>query len=476
MQVLIRGCRCIEIDVHNGDPVEVQSPGLEPTSPTKSEHKKHNSITGSTISSKAATLFEMVDDKLSLTKSKFGSVKDKDRAKNKDKAKEQEKLPTATIKEGEEMKSNSLVPTAPLERPASLRSTRSGEPLVLHGWTLTAPVGFRAVCKSIRESAFVSSDLPVIASLEVHADLEQQEQMVKIMREEWAGLLIDEAHPECNPDERLPRLEELKGKILIKVKKAIADTQVPTLAPIRTKSDDTSSSEDDKPQPKKKVKICENLGNLGIYTHSEHFSSFSAPSAKKPPHVFSIGENDIIDLHKKQKAEMMAHNRDYFMRAYPSGLRIDSSNLDPSVFWRKGIQMVAMNWQELDEGMMLNEGMFAGEHGWVLKPPGYRSDPAEPIEWKTLDLKITVLAAQHIPMEEGQTAKGFHPYVKCEIHVETGEETLDGGKQKEGEYKAKTTYGTTDHPDFGPQGQTLLFPTIEKVVEELTFIRLVLST
>ena len=142
---------------------------------------------------------------MTITKSKFGSIKDKDRAKHKEKAKDKERAQEGTIKEGEEVKkSNSLVPTMPLEKTASLRSNKSGEPLVLHGWTLTAPVGFRAVCKSIREAAFVSSDLPIIASLEVHADLDQQEVMVQIMKEEWAGLLIDEAHPECNPEERLP--------------------------------------------------------------------------------------------------------------------------------------------------------------------------------------------------------------------------------------------------------------------------------
>jgi phosphatidylinositol phospholipase C delta len=311
--------------------------------------------------------------------------------------------------------------------------------------------------------------------------MDQQEIMVQIMKEEWAGLLIDTAHPECDPEKRLPRLEELLGKILVKVKKAVADTQPPEsstdLSAVPTRSDEASVHEDGKtgeakPKKKKKVKICENLGNLGIYTHSEHFGGFEAAAASKPSHIFSISEKDIIELHKTKKVEMMKHNRDYFMRAYPAAIRIDSSNLDPSVFWRKGVQMVALNWQEIDEGMMLNEGMFHGEHGWVLKPSGFRSDDEAPPEWKTLErLYITVYAAQHLPMEEGQDEKGFHPYVKCELHVETGEDDYDGGKQKEGEYKAKIGDMTTDHPDWGVNGQILKFENIEKVVEELTFVR-----
>jgi hypothetical protein len=322
-------------------------------------------------------------------------------------------------------------------------------------------------------------------SLEVHADLEQQEVMVDIMKEEWKGLLIDEAHEACNPEERLPRLEELQNKILIKVKKAAAEKQDSgsgaTLMPIPSRNDGgdsgQSGSDDERGSTKKKVKICESLSNLGIYTHSEHFVSFEAKSAKKPPHVFSIGESQIMDLHETKRSEMFSHNRDFFMRAYPAGFRIDSSNLDPSGFWRKGVQMVALNWQKLDEGMMLNEAMFTGEQGWVLKPPGFRSDPSEHIEYKTLDLKITVYAGQHIPIPPGQTERGFHPYVRCELHVEKPEEVtgepLDA-RAKEVEYKQKTLYSKGDHPDFGGEGVLLSFPQITMVVEQLSFVRYVL--
>jgi phosphatidylinositol phospholipase C, delta len=87
------------------------------------------------------------------------------------------------------------------------------EPRVLHGWTLTSEVPFRDVCRTVRETAFLTTNLPIIVSLEVHADLEQQETMVQIMKEEWKGLLIDEAHETCNPEERLPKLNELFNKV-----------------------------------------------------------------------------------------------------------------------------------------------------------------------------------------------------------------------------------------------------------------------
>ncbi|TVY21509.1 Phosphoinositide phospholipase C-gamma-1 [Lachnellula arida] len=465
--VLIRECRCIEIDVHNGEPADSSRSVSVSPSNFESNHKRH--LSGSTLSSRAAAALEKAEEKYDETKSKIMS-KSKHFGKDKDIAETEERGRTTTR--------DTLTIENPHERPASLRSLRNGEPLVLHGWTLTTPVGFRAVCQSIRETAFEKSPYPIIVSLEVHADLEQQEIMVDIMKEEWKGLLIDEANEACNPDERLPKLEELLNKILIKVKKAAADKPDPvsgaTLVPNPSQNDGDSGSDDERSSTKKKVKICESLSNLGIYTHSEHFVSFEAKSAKLPPHVFSIGESQILELHENKQAEMFLHNRDFFMRAYPAGFRIDSSNLDPSGFWRKGVQMVALNWQKLDEGMMLNEGMFTGEQGWVLKPPGYRSDPSEHIEYKTLDLKITVYAGQHVPMPPGHAEHGFHPYVKCELHVEKPAEGAGDAvdsRGKEMEYKQKTSYCKGDHPNFGGDGVVMSFPQITSVVEQLSFVR-----
>lgn len=136
---------------------------------------------------------------------------------------------------------------------------------------------------------------------------------------------------------------------------------------------------------------------------------------------------------------------------------------------------------------MLNEGMFAGTGGWVLKPPGYRNEncsqrdtitsvgQATAVAHKTLDLIITVFAAQDIPLPDSDDKPdGLRPYVKCELHVETSEERtgepIKGkGRVKEGEYKRKTKSRKTTHPDF--KGETLEFIGVPGVVEELTFLR-----
>jgi phosphatidylinositol phospholipase C delta len=59
-------------------------------------------------------------------------------------------------------------------------------------------------------------------------------------------------------------------------------------------------------------------------------------------------------------------------RVYPKGLRITSSNLRPHIFWGAGSHVVALNWQTYDSGMQINEAMFVGTPGWVMKPDWMR--------------------------------------------------------------------------------------------------------
>jgi hypothetical protein len=39
------------------------------------------------------------------------------------------------------------------------------------------------------------------------------------------------------------------------------------------------------------------------------------------------------------------HTEKQLMRSYPAGMRIDSSNFNPVLFWAFGLQMVALNYQ-----------------------------------------------------------------------------------------------------------------------------------
>ena len=125
----------------------------------------------------------------------------------------------------------------------------------------------------------------MIVSLEVHASLEQQAVMVEIMREVWQGVLLDE--PTCSESERQPSPDELRRKILVKVKaasKAPARTTNDAAGaersydPDDTSSSSSSSSDGGVARPKsKKSKMLEALSALGVYTQAYHFSSFDQP-------------------------------------------------------------------------------------------------------------------------------------------------------------------------------------------------------
>ncbi|KAL3193090.1 hypothetical protein MRX96_058588 [Rhipicephalus microplus] len=64
------------------------------------------------------------------------------------------------------------------------------------------------------------------------------------------------------------------------------------------------------------------------------------------------------------------HCENQLMRTYPAGMRIDSSNFNPVTFWAFGLQMVALNYQTEDTGLHINTAMFEqnGSCGYVLKP------------------------------------------------------------------------------------------------------------
>ncbi|KAJ4305866.1 hypothetical protein N0V90_001399 [Kalmusia sp. IMI 367209] len=234
-----------------------------------------------------------------------------------------------------------------------------GRPIVTHGRTFTKPITFHDAIKVIDKYAFVESEYPLILSLEVHCSPDQQHIMVKTMVDEFGDKLVVQP---LKDDYQLPSPEELKGRILIKVKgppeeldaKALRqelsarkrersfsspwsrpvllnDTIIPdsplissphSLSPPerngvlwaspRTSATSTTSADDsdsphataaedrDKRKPKKSKtsNITETLGRLGVYTRGIKFSDFDAAEAETPNHVISFNERMFDKLTK----------------------------------------------------------------------------------------------------------------------------------------------------------------------------------
>ncbi|EZG03058.1 hypothetical protein H106_06574 [Trichophyton rubrum CBS 735.88] len=428
--VLLGGCRCLEIDVWDGVP---DSSSSESEDNPEDGHKKMHKKRHEKAQKESAGLFS-----LSSLSDRF------------------DKLSTRSTPDA-----------VPAKAPAT-DATRC-EPRVFHGHTLTKEVTFRDVCYTIRDNAFVTSDLPVIVSLEVHASHEQQEVMVDIITEAWEGLLV-ELTPEmdaqiANGDlNHLSNPGSLRNKILIKVKWVSPDKDdtPPAEGSIEVVDLQTVGGDGDGAQNKfvagststktKPQKIIQSLSRLGIFTRGYTFHNFSQPEAKIPHHIFSLSEAAVKAAHEKERQALFDHNKEFMMRTYPSGMRVDSSNLDPSFAWRQGIQVAALNWQRYDKGMMLNKGMFAGSGGWVLKPSEYRgsaarssstsSSPQEQMAAavndggpngvqastsvrRKVNLSIEIYAGQNIMAGDGKSNhKSFHPYVACHLHVERPKDSI----------------------------------------------------
>ncbi|KAM5436924.1 hypothetical protein McanMca71_002042 [Microsporum canis] len=476
--VLLGGCRCLEIDVWDG---ELDSSSSESGDPSDDDHKRVHKKSHGKFRKEGVGRFS-----LSSLSGRFDKL------------------------------SNWSTPDAAPARVAAADAIRP-EPRVFHGHTLTKEVTFRDVCYTIRDNAFVTSDLPVIVSLEVHASHEQQEVMVEIMTEAWKGLLV-EFTPEMDALlakgdlSHLSSPASLKNKILIKVKwiSPTNEGTPPAEGSIEVVDFRTVGNEDraqDKvragsmPTKTKPQKIIQSLSRLGIFTRGYTFNNFSQPEAKIPHHIFSLSEAAVKAAHEKERQALFDHNKEFMMRTYPSGMRVDSSNLDPSFAWRQGIQVVALNWQSCDKGMMLNKGMFAGSGGWVLKPPEYRgstgcssstsSSRQDQVATavnegcrkgvqvsmsvrRRVTLSIEIYAGQNIMAGDGKSnPKSFHPYVACHLHVERPKDSIHATSKdydsSDPNYKCQTKSCSGADPDFG--GQILQFPSAPGILEELSFVR-----
>ncbi|KAF1939705.1 1-phosphatidylinositol-4,5-bisphosphate phosphodiesteras-like protein 1 [Clathrospora elynae] len=371
-------------------------------------------------------------------------------------------------------------------------------PVVMHGRTLTKSILFQDTIKVINKYAFTESPYPVILSLEVHCSPTQQAAMVRIMVAEFGEKLV--LQPLDFESQTLPTPEELKHRVLIKVKAApgedldtralvaelstrrqrsfsspwsrpvllndniipnspllssppsmsppershsfwatprTSNNTLPTSALVSSAEDSDSpnatpaeASEDRrKPKKNKTSNITKELGSLGVYTRGVKFTDFASIDANTFNHVYSINERAFEKFTKpgaREKHLLEEHNMRCLMRVYPHAFRINSSNFDPLKFWRRGVQMVALNWQTYDLGQQLNEAMFAGGEdrtGYVLKPAALRLESQTPVVGyrkapkKEVKFTVQIISAQQLPRPRGLGQEAnINPYVEFEMY------------------------------------------------------------
>ncbi|GAA5862371.1 hypothetical protein JCM3774_002495 [Rhodotorula dairenensis] len=120
----------------------------------------------------------------------------------------------------------------------------NGEPAVTHGHTLTSKIPVRTVLQAIAQYAFLASPYPVILSVEVHCELQQQEKLVNILHETLGDRLVSKRLDEMEADgelNKLPSPAQLKGRFLLKAKNKFLAAGEGSIPVAVSPSDDSSS-------------------------------------------------------------------------------------------------------------------------------------------------------------------------------------------------------------------------------------------
>ncbi|XP_051500237.1 1-phosphatidylinositol 4,5-bisphosphate phosphodiesterase beta-4-like isoform X2 [Myxocyprinus asiaticus] len=343
------------------------------------------------------------------------------------------------------------------------------EPIITHGKAMCTDILFKDVIQAIKETAFVTSEYPVILSFENHCSKVQQYKMAKYCEEIFGDLLLK--HPlEGFPIEAgqpLPSPNDLKRKILIKnkrlkpeveqkqlesfkkhmeagemsiqtgedendedldsavdskdlnsdlkinnslsvsedpseadhqdnsIRKKITDDDVTDISEVTEITDATDISEaSDLDNKKKGVESAEDadaeqqliasykyegattnihpyLSAMVNYAQPVKFQGFEVAQERNIHHnMSSFNESVGLGYLKTNAIEFVNYNKRQMSRIYPKGGRVDSSNYMPQIFWNAGCQMVSLNFQTPDLGMQLNQGKFEynGACGYLLKP------------------------------------------------------------------------------------------------------------
>ncbi|KAJ8598383.1 hypothetical protein CTAYLR_002988 [Chrysophaeum taylorii] len=217
---------------------------------------------------------------------------------------------------------------------------------VTHGGTLTSKARFKDFVKTIRDNAFVASDLPVILTLENHCSREGQVLIAQILHKYLRGSLYV-------PDGKVATPNGMRNRVLVRDK--IRETE--------EEEEDVESEE---------VRPVERLDRL-VYVRNVKTSvdDLRAPRPWRDQTVKSSSYSEKKFqkiLSKVPEGSIEAWTCDGLIRVYPSGFRLDSSNFNPSAAWSKGVQIVALNVQAKDSRpLWLNAGKFAASP-YVLKP------------------------------------------------------------------------------------------------------------
>ncbi|KAF1847019.1 PLC-like phosphodiesterase [Cucurbitaria berberidis CBS 394.84] len=368
------------------------------------------------------------------------------------------------------------------------------EPKVTHGYTLVSDIPFRQVCETIRdvvdkEAANEQNAAPIMISLENHCDTHGQLRLAQIMQEVFGHRLLSKAMREKGTREQEDigehiTLAELGNKIVV-----IVEYHLPN----EDESSDSDSSSGDEEErkvrqqyaAKKKATnasiVVPELAELGVYAQSVkpvNNSWFEASLDNAPHHqLINVSESGLTEHLPANSAKIARHNAHHLMRVYPKGTRISSKNLAPVPFWGIGAQICALNWQTFGASSQLNEALFAGSGGFVLKPAALRAGGSGNLSTgRRRRLRLHVAGATDVPMPKDRDDGNIKPYLTCTL-VHPNDMNNMPPKRKTAAYKPHKLTSFL-HKDNSPPTDPIWKEILEWEYEdnELVFLRLLIKS
>ncbi|PHH93078.1 hypothetical protein CDD83_1363 [Cordyceps sp. RAO-2017] len=381
------------------------------------------------------------------------------------------------------------------------------EPKVTHGYTLVSHVPFRAVCETIRkvfdeELELASTDptffaAPILLSLENHCGDHGQLRLVQIMKEVFGDRLLSEAvrhagHREQDGSGGHVTLDDLGPRITV-----IVEYHFPGLDELSESGsgctsdseDGPGGSEDDRESGDRRREraaawsvIVPELAELGVYAQSVKpvdNSWYDPGKLTNGPHhhLINVSESGLARHLPGHAGPIARHNAHHLMRVYPKGTRISSSNLKPVAFWAIGAQICALNWQSFGTSNQLNEALFSGSDGYVLKPAALRAAGDGRLgAGRRRRLRLHVAGATGIPLHEDREADSIKPYLTCNLYSPCRIEG-ETHKRKTSPYR-QHRLGFLHRGENPPAVDPVWDETLEWVYEdnELVFLRMLIKS
>jgi phosphatidylinositol phospholipase C delta len=368
------------------------------------------------------------------------------------------------------------------------------EPKVTHGYTLVSNIPFRTVCETLRdvvdkEAADGRNAAPIMISLENHCNAHGQLRLAQIMREVFGQRLLSQAIREKGQREQEGigehvTLAELGNKIVVIVEYHLPNEEESSESD--SSSDDEAERESRKQYAEKKKAtnaglIVPELAELGVYAQSVkpvNNSWFEADLNDAPHHqLINVSESGLKAHLPANSAKIARHNAHHLMRVYPKGIRISSKNLAPVPFWGIGAQICALNWQTFGASSQINEALFAGSNGYVLKPASLRSGGSGNLSTgRRRTLRLHVAGATDVPLPKDRETEDIKPYLTCTM-VHPNDMNNMPVKRKTAGYKPHKLTGFL-HKENSPSTDPIWKDVLEWEYEdnELVFLRLLIKS